>query len=100
MNSIVPVNPVEAVGDIVIKEGLQAVPQDDQGKQAAFEQMLVEELFLKGIFQTENSIYKPKSDEDALFNTKNNMLYQDYARTVWADHLVESGIFNEVQYNK
>jgi len=97
MTGIAPINPAEYMSDIVIKEGSYSVPETEEQKIAQFNQLLVEELFLKGIFNTEHSIYKPDNeDSEALFSPKTHLAYQTYAKSLMAENLVEQGMLNNI----
>ncbi|MDR1114511.1 MAG: hypothetical protein LBL50_05415 [Candidatus Margulisbacteria bacterium] len=94
--SITPVNPAEFMSDIVVKEGMRQQPTDNAGRQNAFRQMLLEEVFLRDMFNNENSIYKPeKDDEDSLVFSGLSSIYGDYTRKELAAYLVEQGFLQE-----
>jgi hypothetical protein len=94
--AVAPVNPAEFMSDIVVKEGLRQQPTDNAGRQIAFRQMLLEDLFLRDMFNNENSIYKPeKDDEDSLVFSGLSSIYGDYARKELAAYLVEQGFLQE-----
>jgi hypothetical protein len=94
--SFTPVNPAEFMSDIVVKEGLRRQPTDNAGRQSAFRQMLLEEVFLRDMFNNENSIYKPeKDDEDSLVFSGLSSIYGDYTRKELAVYLVEQGFLQD-----
>jgi hypothetical protein len=94
--TVVPVNPAEFMSDIVVQEGLRRQPTDNAGRQMVFRQMLLEEVFLRDMFDNENSIYKPeKDDEDSLVLGGLSSIYGDYTRKELAAYLVEQGFLQE-----
>jgi hypothetical protein len=93
---VAPVNPAEFMSDIVVQEGLHRQPTDNAGRQLAFRQMLLEEVFLRDMFDNENSIYKPeKDDEDSLVLSGLSGIYGEYARKELAAYLAEQGFLQE-----
>ena len=95
MSSIVPVNPAEFMQDIIIKEGMRTEPTDNAGREIAFRQMLLEEIFLRDMFSNENSIYKPeKEDSDFALKSLSEM-YGTYVKKEIAAYLVEQGFLQE-----
>ena len=98
MSSIVPVNPAEFMQDIIINEGMRkpAVTKEEQIE--AFRQMLIEEIFLRDMFDNDKSIYKPEAeqDDDSL-NLGKSMtgMYSGYVRKELAAYLVEQGFLQE-----
>jgi hypothetical protein len=93
---VVPVNPAEFMSDIVVQEGMRRQPTDNAGRQMAFRQMLLEEVFLRDMFGNESSIYKPeKDDEDSLVLSGLSSIYGDYTRKELAAYLAEQGFLQE-----
>lgn len=86
-----PVNPVDQMGDLVIKEGYQRPLKTDQDKQKAFNEFLVEEVFISNMFSNENSIFKPEEDEESLFKS-NHALYGDLAKKQISKYLADNNI--------
>jgi hypothetical protein len=99
MSGIVPVNPAEFMQEIIIEEGLRRPAATKPEQEAAFKQMLVEEIFLKGMFDSENSIYKPETEteEDDALNLGQSLsgMYGGYVRKELAAYLVEQGFLKE-----
>ena len=97
MSSIVPVNPAEFMQDIVINEGMRrpAVTREEQID--AFRQMLLEEVFLKDVFDNKASIFKPEKEEDDELNLGSSMtgIYSGYARKELAAYMGEQGFLKE-----
>ncbi len=87
---VMPINPVDNMGDVIIDEGMQRPMKTDADKEKAFNQYLVEEIFMKDMFSAENSIYKPDPEEETLFSPKNNSLYGEFAKKEIARYIVDN----------
>jgi len=97
---VTPVNPVSSMGDLIIDEGMQRSVRSDAEKQRAFDEFLVEQVFLKDMFSQENSIYKPDpEDEDNLVAPLGNSLYGELAKKQIARYMADSDLFNTLQNN-
>jgi hypothetical protein len=88
-----PVNPVDQMGDLIIQEGYNRPLQTDADKQRAFNEYLVEEVFLSDMFSAENSIFKPEKedDEDTYFSGA-GQLYGDLSKKQIARYLSDNQI--------
>lgn len=86
--------------DVVVEQGTWKAPQTKPEQQAAFKQMLVEQVFLKNAFDTEDSVFKPEPDEDALFNRENTAIYNAYMKKQMAQQIVKNGFLDEVDSGK
>jgi hypothetical protein len=94
--AVAPVNPAEFMSDIVVQVGLRRRPTDNAGRQLAFRQMLLEEVFLRDMFGNEDSIYKPEKDDgDSLVFSGLSGIYGGYARKELAAYLAEQGFLQE-----
>lgn len=93
--TVVPLNPVNFMQDVVVDQGTWQAPKTKPEQQAAFRQMLVEEVFLKSAFDTEDSVFKPEPDEDALFNKENTAIYNAYMKKQMAAQIVKTGFLDE-----
>jgi hypothetical protein len=95
------VNPVDFVQDIVIDQGMRKKIITEEDKLRAFRQMMVEKVFLKDMFNSEQSIYKPEPEEgEGLVMSKGlSTIYSTYMRKQMAAHLAEQGILSEVTRN-
>ena len=84
------------MSDIVVQEGMRRQPTDNAARQIAFRQMLLEDIFLRDMFDNEISIYKPEiEDEDSLVLSGLASIYGDYTRKELAAYLVEQGFLRE-----
>lgn len=100
MVQIVPVNPAEFIGDIVVKEGLWTTPKSVEAKEELFRQVFAQTLLGKGIFSTEYSIFKPEP-EDNLMGNNNYLVHNTYFSHVLSQELVnEYGLFDSVEFSK
>jgi hypothetical protein len=95
-----PVNPVAFMQDVVVDQGTWKTPKTKPEQRIAFRQMLAEQVFLKNTFDTEDSVFKPDQDEDALFSPQNTRIYNEYMKKQMAAKIVQSGFLNEVDSGK
>lgn len=89
---VMPVNPVNQMGDLVIQEGYERPMQTDADKQKAFNEYLVEEVFISNMFSGENSIFKPEPEEEETYFKGTGELYGDLAKKQIARYLSENQI--------
>ena len=95
MSSIVPVNPAEFMQDIIINEGMRKEPTDNVGREMVFRQMLLEEVFLRDMFDNPHSIYKPEKEENELALKSLSEMYGTYVKKEVAAYMVEQGFLQE-----
>jgi len=93
--AVAPLNPVNFMQDVVVEQGTWKTPKTRPEQQAAFRQMLVEQVFLKNAFDTEDSVFKPEPEEDALFNRENTAIYNTYMKKQLAEQIVKDGFLDE-----
>jgi hypothetical protein len=95
MSEIVPVNPAEFMQDIILDEGMRKTPATRAEQEAVFRQMLAEQIFLRDMFDNENSIYKPDPElsggDDLNLGKGLSGMYGGYMRKEVAAYLVEQG---------
>jgi hypothetical protein len=101
VTSIVPVNPAEFMQDILINEGMRrpAVTREEQVD--AFRQMLIEEIFLRDMFDNNTSIYKPdKENDDLNLGSAMTSIYSSYVRKELAAYMVEQGFLEAISFKE
>lgn len=91
---VTPVNPVDQSGDFLIKEAYQRPIKTDLDKEKAFNEFLIEQVFINNMFNGENSIYKPDPEEkeDEIFSGTSTTLYGDIAKKQIARYLAENNL--------
>ena len=100
MTTVAPLNPVNFMQDVVVNQSTTKTPKTRPEQQAAFRQMLVEQVFLKNALDTQDSVFKPEQDEDALFNHENTAIYSGYMKKKLAEQIVKDGFLDEVARGK
>jgi hypothetical protein len=97
------VNPVDFMQDVVIEEGTRQPVKTEADKQKAFRKMLVEQVFLKGFYSSEPSIYKPEPEDGETAAPAMSMskgigsIYGTYMRKQLAAQMADEGFLeNEV----
>jgi hypothetical protein len=95
------VNPVDFMQDVVIEEGTRQPAKTEADKQKAFRKMMIERVFLKDMYSSETSIYKPEPEDDAggapsLSLSKGmGAIYGTYMRKQLATHMAEDGFLEK-----
>lgn len=86
--------------DVVVEQGTWQTPKTKLEQQDAFKQMLVEQIFLKDAFDTEDSVFKPEPEEDSLFSKENTAIYNAYMKKQMAEQIVKNGFLDGVGRGK